>query len=94
LFRLPFGVPTDEVKSILISAAQKIPEVRGRPAPRVIITETTESWIGLKLVFNIDDYGSHFKISDRIYTEALAGLKKNGFHLATHQLLLSQNEIK
>jgi len=93
LFRLPFGAPIDEVKSILISAAQKIPEVRSRPTPRVIISETNESWIGFKLVFNIDDYGAHFRISDRIYTEALAALQKNGIHLATHQIRLSQKDI-
>ncbi len=94
LFRLPFGVPVEEVKAILIAAAQKIPEVRNRPAPRVLIIETTESWIGFKLVFNIDDYGIHYRISDRIYVEALKNLETHGFHLASHRIHLSQNEMK
>ena len=93
LFRLPFGAPIEEVKAILIAAAQQSPEVRTRPSPRVIITETNESWIGFKLVFNIDDYGIHPRIFDQIYSHALSKLEANGFHLASHRVQVSQNEI-
>jgi small-conductance mechanosensitive channel len=93
VFRLPFGVPIEKVKQILLEAAQRIPELRTRPAPRVFISETTESWVGFKLIYNIDDYGLHFKIADRVYTEALKDLEGQGFHLAGHRILVAQNEM-
>ncbi len=93
LFRLPFGVPAERIKSILIAAAEKVPEVRSHPKPRVLITETTESWVGFKLVFNIDDYGLHFRISDRVYGEVLRELDQQGFQLASHRVQLAQNEM-
>jgi small-conductance mechanosensitive channel len=92
VFRLPFGVNPQEVKAILIASAQKIPDIKSYPPPRVLITETTESWIGFKLVFNIDDYGNHPIVSDRIYTEALAHLERNGFKLASLRVTLMNNE--
>ncbi len=63
-----------------------IPEVLEYPAPVVIITETTESWIALKAVYNITDYGMQFGIADRFLARALKDFAEAGIELAAPRL--------
>jgi small-conductance mechanosensitive channel len=90
-FRLPFGVDIDQVKYILIQVAASTSEIRKTPAPKVYVSETTESWLGFRLIYFIDNYGSQFFIADKILSQGIAQLEKAGFQLASHRITLQQN---
>lgn len=79
LFRLPYGVDAERVKKTLVHALEGVPDVRKYPEPLCIITESNESWIGFKLVYYIDNYGSQFILGDRVVTAAWRALHDAGF---------------
>jgi hypothetical protein len=55
----------------------------------VIVTETTDSWVLLKAIYAITDYGSQYVIADRFYASALDELAKSGIVLAKNRLQLN-----
>ncbi len=90
VFRIPHGQPIADAKAALLSATDYIAGIVTDPAPVVIITETTESWITLKVVYNISDYGAQFGIADRYLSQAVEKLREAGIQLATPRLTLDR----
>ncbi len=90
-FRLPFGVDSAKIKEILSITALSIPKIRKNPAPFVLISETTESWVTYKLVYYLDDFGEQFRVTDQIFTKGLAALESAGFKLANHRVTLTED---
>jgi small-conductance mechanosensitive channel len=86
LFRLPFDADIANVKKLLNEAASSSAEVRKMPAPKVLITETTESWISFKLLYFIDNYGLQYRIADALQTKVLEIFSKEGIQLAKAQI--------
>ncbi len=91
-FRIPYGEQLTTARQILLLVAADTPGVSRHPPPVVIITETTESWIALKVVYNIVDYGAQYGIADHFLTTALAALDEAGIRLATTRLLVEHKE--
>lgn len=92
IFRLPFGVDIQKVKELLIRTARGIHEIRKNPPPRILVSETNESWIAFKLVYFIDNYGEQYLIADRIFTRCLTELQREGYQLATHRIVVVQDQ--
>jgi small-conductance mechanosensitive channel len=86
IFKLPFQTDIEGVKKSLLLAAATISGIRKTPAPKVFLCDTTESWVGFKLIYFIDDYGAQFGITDMVYTRCLQQLEKDNFKLATHSI--------
>lgn len=84
-FRLPFTAPIDVVKKILLQVAAETEHVLKEPAPRVLVTETNESWMTVKIFFSLDDYGIHYRVGDQIITGTIQQLRQAGIELATPQ---------
>jgi small-conductance mechanosensitive channel len=63
-----------------------VPEVLKEPGPLVIVSEMTDSWFSMKLVYHIDSYGSQYVIADRVITAALESLSSSGIPIATPKL--------
>lgn len=87
VFRLSFDADVDTVKALILDVIQSFPEVRKIPRPLVLISETTESWVGFKAVYYIDDYGIQFILADKIYMKIISSLKGAGFELAGNKLV-------
>lgn len=95
LLRIAFNENITEVKEVLIQAAKMVNDVRKSPAPRVHITETTESWVAFKLIYFIDNYGDQYRIADQVYSKVLAELEKSGIDLANNKIVIArENEEK
>jgi small-conductance mechanosensitive channel len=92
IIRIPFGTDIEKTKSILVKAAVETAGVVKDPAPIAVITETTDSWISLKAVMYINNYGSQFLVADEFYTRALQALKDAEIPLATSRLSVRTNE--
>lgn len=91
VFRIPHDSNIEMAKDVLLKAADSIPGILKDPAPIVIATETTESWITLKAIYFISDYGTQFGIADRFLTKALDGLAQAGVRMATSRLTIHQS---
>lgn len=82
LFRLPYGSDVEKAKDLLERAVVEISEIRGLPAPFAYIHETTENWVGVKVIYFIDNFGGQFSIGDKVMRKGIEALRVHGIELA------------
>ncbi len=88
LFRVPYDSPVEEVKAAMLRGLLGIAGIRKDPGPLVLLRDTRESWIEVKLVYFIEDFGAQYITGDKVISQTLAELTKAGFELATNRLEL------
>lgn len=88
VFRVPLDADLELVKRLLVEAALATRGIASEPAPTPLVIETTESWITVKLVSFVTDYGAQFTIGDAFQARALALLAGRGIRLAASRLQL------
>lgn len=90
IFRIPYGEDLNQVKEILLDACEGIKGLRRHPEPIVLLNESTESWILLKLVYYLDDYGTQYGVADRLLNKILFAFEKEKISLATQRVEIIQ----
>ncbi|MCC6276616.1 MAG: mechanosensitive ion channel family protein [Oligoflexia bacterium] len=91
-FRLPYGVPEEKVKRLMIQSALKIHGVQTSPSPMVVISEAAESWMLYKLVYFVENYGQQWIVADKVFSEVVRGLTEEGVSLAHPKLSVNLNQ--
>lgn len=98
IFRIKLNQDSMKAKELIETAVSQISGIRGIPSPYAYIQEVTESWITIKVIYFIDNYGSQWKLGDKIFERSLHLLKQNGIELAKqvieYQNVDSKNESK
>lgn len=89
IFRLAYGENIEYAKQILERTVAGIGEVRGIPAPWAYVSEMTESWVEVKIIYFIDNYGSQFNIGDKVYIRGVEALSSAGLKLARQVIEIS-----
>lgn len=89
VFRLNFDSDLDLAKSILLQVAESTVGISKDPTPLCLITENSESWVMLKLIYFIEDYGKQLIIADELMGQCLEKLKASGIQLAKQKLEIS-----
>lgn len=82
IFRIDHTHDLDHVKKVFHKALHQCQEVLKTPAPIVIFSESQESWIQVKLLYAIDDYGAQWRIADQVIIEAFKELHAAGITTA------------
>lgn len=85
-FRISYGEDIEKIKNILKDCVHKIPAIKNNPQPIVVVTEMNESCLIVKLVYFIDNYGSHFVIGDEVINACLKSLANANIKIATQVL--------
>lgn len=88
MFRLNLHSDIEKSKRVILEAVCEIPEVLKEPEPRILLIETTESWLTIKIFYSIEDFSLKYRIADRIITSVLNKLAQNEIQLATNQLAI------
>jgi small-conductance mechanosensitive channel len=91
-FRIAYSENLDEVKSILRACAEKVPAIKRSPQPVVFISEMNESWILVKVVYYIDNFGAQFSVGDELIYTSLNALKKANIKIASTILELREQQ--
>jgi len=86
VFRFRYDVNIEEAKRALMEGVEGVAEVMYSPAPAVLVTETTESWITMKIFYSISDYGTRYRTGDTIIGKIIASIQRRGLIFA-HQTL-------
>ncbi|KYG63884.1 hypothetical protein AZI86_13785 [Bdellovibrio bacteriovorus] len=89
IFKLAYGENIEHAKQVLERTAAGIGEIRGIPAPWAYVSDTTESWIELKIVYFVDNYGAQFAIGDKVYARGIEALRSAGIKLARQVIEVS-----
>jgi hypothetical protein len=79
----------EHAKQILERTVASIGEIRGIPAPWAYVSDTTENWIEMKIIYFIDSYGAQFSVGDKVYTRGIDALKAAQVKLARQVIELS-----
>lgn len=93
-FRVPFGTQIELAKVVLLSSASSVPGILRTPPPAVVVSEITESWISLKVVYAIADYGAQYGIADKFLTRAIADLEEAGIELAGPRIVVEDGKTR
>ncbi len=88
-FKINHGQDLDFVKKCLLESIKEVKTIRSWPEPLVYISETTESWILLKLVYYVDSFGSQFSIGDQVTQFAIQYLQANNIQIAANRVEIS-----
>jgi small-conductance mechanosensitive channel len=86
IYRIPYGQPIAKVRELLLAAVREVPGVRQVPAPLVLFSESTESWMALKLVYSLHDFGAQFIVADQINTSVVQSLAEARIPIAAPRL--------
>jgi small-conductance mechanosensitive channel len=89
VFRIQYGENTELAKQLLERTAAGIGEIRGIPAPWAYISDATENWIELKIIYFIDHYSAQFSVGDKVYTRGIEALTGAGVKLARQVIEIS-----
>ncbi len=90
MFRINFQENIEDVKNLILKTVLENENVLRDPEPRVLIIETNESWITLKIFYSLKDYGLKYRVGDNILSNALAELKKHKIELAKNKLSIDR----
>lgn len=91
-FRLPLSVNTELVKDCLAESIKEVSKVRNDLPVYIYISESTDSWVVMKISYYIDSYGSQFSIGDQVFTMGLKYLKANGIETAFQTYNIKMNQ--
>jgi len=86
VFRLTYETDLETARSLLLKLILETPGVLASPPPLTLVTDTHESWVVLKVIYSLNDYGNQYVIADRFYQSALKELAANGIALAANRL--------
>lgn len=91
VFRLAYGENVELAKQILERTVAGIGDIRGIPAPTAYVSDSTENWIEVKVIYFIDNYGSQFSVGDRVAIRCIEALIAANVKLARQVLEVSDN---
>jgi small-conductance mechanosensitive channel len=82
IFKLKYGVNIEHAKQCLMESIREVKSILTFPEPLVLIFESNESWISLKLIYFIENYGAQYSIADQVMNSALKYLMANGIEIS------------
>ncbi len=88
IFRVGHGTSIPEAKRVLQKAALNVPSILKNPAPFTYAWESNESFVAIKIVYCIHDFGRQFLIGDDVITAGNEALQNAGFELAPPRVLV------
>jgi small-conductance mechanosensitive channel len=90
-FKIPYEANLDSATEALIESVKGHPEVRADIGPFVYASELHESWVNLRLIYFLDNYGAQWHLADEFLRKAISQLQKRGISLAQNRIHVSQN---
>jgi small-conductance mechanosensitive channel len=93
-FRIDYGADIDLVKTTIYDAIQNISDLLKDPEPRVLMTETGESWITLKIFYSTKDFSIRYRTEDQVIQNVLRAFKQKNLKFASAKMHLEIGNIE
>lgn len=71
IFRLNYAADVEKAKQLLVKSTADIQQILKLPEPLALISDATESWVTIKLIYYIHNYGSQYTVADEVYKRAI-----------------------
>lgn len=85
-FRIPYSENFDNVVKAIEAGLKRVSAICQTPRPVALISEPADSWVLVKAVYYIEDYGKYATAADAVIRECLKALKEHGVSVA-HPLI-------
>lgn len=85
-FRVPYNQNLDRIVELLTEALHRVPNIRKNPRPLAFASEPAESWVTIKAIYYLDDYGRYASAADAVIRECVRTLNEQGIPLAYPKL--------
>ena len=85
-FRIRFGENTTTIKQEIMLCLKNIEGVLQDPAPRILLIDTTESWITLKVFYSISDFSLKYRLGDQVIDQILQTFQRLQIELAHNKI--------
>lgn len=89
-FRLDFDQDICLAKKLIRECVSRHPSVSLESEPRVLLTETTESWLTLKVFYSLTDFSLRYRVADALIESVIAEFRRFHIHLATPKMTYLQ----
>ena len=89
VFRIPVDADVTAVKKALLKGVSRVAAIRSIPSPICLVGDTEESWLPVRVIFYLDDFGIQYLIADQVITNCLEELKKIHVRVATPKMEVS-----
>lgn len=89
-FRIEYDADVELIKKTMVDAIRGIPDVLQEPSPRVLMTETADSWITIKIFYSTRDYAIRYRTGDLVIQNILQAFKAQKIRVATSKIQYSQ----
>jgi len=93
VFRVSYDCDLDKAKELIERAVVEISDIRGLPAPFAYIQETSESFVSIKVIYFIDNFGGQFTIGDKVMRKGIEALTANGIKLAHNVIEIHSKSV-
>lgn len=94
VFRIDFHQDIARAKKVLHELVAANTGVMNDPAPRVLLTETTESWAVMKVFYSVHDFSLKYRIADQILDSVILGFRKEGLQLAQSKISVTTSPVR
>lgn len=81
-YHIPLGSPIEKAKSVALKAAKQVAEKRSLPEPTIYFNEVGESWINLRMLLPLRDYGGQIRMLDEVNSAVFEAFAQEGLQIA------------
>lgn len=86
MFRLDYDQDIQFAKSLFCEIVSRTPGVMKDPAPRVLFTETSDSWIVMKVFYSLDEFSMRYRVADQIIENVINEFKNKKVKIANNKI--------
>jgi small-conductance mechanosensitive channel len=81
-YHIPLDSPIDHAKAVALKAAKLVAEKRNLPEPAIYFNEVGESWINLRMLLGLRDFGSQIRMLDEVNSAVFEAFAREGLQIA------------
>jgi small-conductance mechanosensitive channel len=81
-YHIPLGSPIDRAKEVALKAAKAVAEKRNLPEPQIYFNEVGESWINLRMLLALRDFGTQIRMMDEVNSAVFESFAREGLQIA------------
>jgi small-conductance mechanosensitive channel len=90
--RIPYHENLEHVTETLNEALQKVPNICKNPRPIALVSEPGDSWVIIKVIYYLEDYGRYATAADAVIRECLHALRNEGITVAHPMIEVTSSE--
>jgi small-conductance mechanosensitive channel len=91
MFRFNHDVDIELAKKTILASTQDFPEIMTSPMPKVLVTESTESWIVIKVFYSLHDYGARYRLGDALIQKVIKNAREEGLKFGHQTITIKES---